>query len=175
MIRSLNAPFFSKKNQWFSVQKLRGCTIQIWKRAHLRTVHDKKFSSWGIYYICIRECALMNLNEKTCFRLLNAPFFIPHENWKNQEFVKWAWISKNKYWNCWKKGAFKLQLFVFSLEDKIVFKFRFIVSWNSFWISNVTIQIYFESLSNFLLSTQDRHDNFSKSFASILYWQKKIW
>ena len=99
--------FFSK-NWWFSVKKLRLSTIEIWKKAHLRTVHDKKFSSWEIYYIYVRECAFMNLSEKTCFRLLNAPFFIPHENWKNQEFVKWAWISKDKYWNCWKKGAFKL-------------------------------------------------------------------
>jgi len=103
----LKCAFFSK-NWWFSVKKLRLSTIEIWKKAHLRTVHDEKFSSWEIYYIYVRECAFMNLSEKTCFRLLNAPFFIPHENWKNQEFVKWAWISKDKYWNCWKKGAFKL-------------------------------------------------------------------
>ena len=100
----LKCAFFSK-NWWFSVKKLRLSTIEIWKKAHLRTVHDEKFSSWEIYYIYVRECAFMNLSEKTCFRLLNAPFFIPHENWKNQEFVKWAWISKDKYWNCWKKKA----------------------------------------------------------------------
>ncbi len=28
-----------------------------------------------------------------------------------------------------KKGAFKLQLFVFSPEDKIVFKFRLVLCW----------------------------------------------
>ena len=49
---------------------------------------NKKCSRWGIPYIYVRECAFMNLNEKTCFCLLNAPFFFPHEKWKNQEFVK---------------------------------------------------------------------------------------
>ena len=115
----LKCAFFSK-NWWFSVQKLRVSTIQIWKKAHLSTVHDKKFSSWGIPYIYVRECAPMTLNEKTCFRLLNAPFFIPHEKRKNHEFVKWAWISKKKCWNCRKKGAFKLQLFIFSPENTSV-------------------------------------------------------
>ena len=138
MVRSLNAPFFSK-NQWFSAQKLRLSTIQIWKRAHLSTVHDKTCSSWGIPYIYGRECSLINLNEKTCFRLPNVPFFFPHQKWKNLDFVKWAWVSKKNCWNCWKKGAFMLHLFVFSLENKSVFNVRFIISWNSFWICNITI------------------------------------
>ena len=105
----LKCAFFSK-NWWFSVQKLRVSTFQISKKAHLSTVHDKKFSTWGIPYIYLRECALMNLNEKTCFRFLNAPFCFPHEKRKNQEFVKWAWISKKKCWNCSKNCCVDLVL-----------------------------------------------------------------
>ena len=123
----LKCAFFSK-NWWFSVQKLRVSTFQISKKAHLSTVHDKKFSTWGIPYIYLRECPLMNLNEKTCFRFLNAPFCFPHEKWKNQEFVKWAWISKKKCWNCRKKGAFRLQVFIFYPGNTTVLNFRFILS-----------------------------------------------
>ena len=52
-VPELKCAFFSK-SWWFSVKKLRLSMIEIWKKAHLTTVHDKKFSSWGIYYIYLR-------------------------------------------------------------------------------------------------------------------------
>ena len=58
----LKCAFFSK-NWWFSVKKLRLSTIEIWKKAHLRTVHDKKFSSWEIYYIQNRMVQLVRRME----------------------------------------------------------------------------------------------------------------
>ena len=77
----LKCAFFSK-NWWFSVQKLRVSTFQISKKAHLSTVHDKKFSTWGIPYIYLRECPLMNLNEKLVSSFQMRLFASPMKNEK---------------------------------------------------------------------------------------------
>ena len=114
----LKYAFFSK-NWWFSIQKLRVSTFQISKKAHLSTVHDKKFSTWGIPHIYVRECALMNLDEKTCFRFLNAPFCFPNEKWKNQEFVKWAWISKKNVGIVEKRALLGFKYLFFLLETQL--------------------------------------------------------
>ena len=124
------------KSQWFSAKKLRLGTSQIWKKAHLRKLHDKNF--WvGGYLTDILE---------------NAPSWIWMEMFPTSKctFFRSSWKMK-KSRICKMSLDFKAKMLEL-LKKRCIFA----------WICSINsmIWIYFESLWNCLWLTQDWHNNF---------------